>query len=333
MRVLKLVIWDLDETILTGILEEGSEAIDPAAGELMGRLSARGTLQALATHNQPEVLLPAIRRFQLAGLFVRTEASLGPKAGVVRRMLTDLAVSPSEAVFIDGDPFERDSMAFQVPGLSAWSIPELRAYLDENPITVTEEGKRRPEMYLEEQARARDEETAGDYEEFLRRCDIRIRIRPFASPDRERARELLERTHRMNLGVLSLEEAVERLDQASGGVVIGELSDRYGDMGRCAVAHLSPDAAGGADIEGLAISCRTRARGLALSMLVGLLRHPRNTYQLVRCRYVFNGVNRPLRMLLMAAGFKSQPGMDHLVLSADRLAQTALPDWVRISQS
>jgi methoxymalonate biosynthesis protein len=331
--MLKLVIWDLDETILTGILEEGNQSIDPAAGELLDRLRGRGSLQALATHNQPEMLLPVVQKFQWAGLFVRTEANLGPKARTVRRILRDLDVSPSDAAFIDTDPFERDSITFQVPGITAWSIPELRAYLDSHPVSVTEEGARRPEMYLEQQARSRDEEATGDYEEFLRRCGIRIRIRPFVSTDRARAKELLARTHRMNLGVLSLEEAVGRLEHAGSSTVVAEMTDSYGDMGRCAVVHLSPNAAGGADMESLAISCRTRARGLALSMLVGLLRHPRNTFELVRCRYVFNGMNRPLRMLLMAAGFKSQTGTEQLVLSAEQLARTELPDWVHISHS
>jgi FkbH-like protein len=331
MRVLKLVIWDLDETILTGVLEEGSDRVDPAAGALMDRLRARGALQALATQNQPEVLLPAIERLQWSGRFAQTEASLGPKAKMVRRILKSLSVSPADTAFVDTDPFERDSIALQVPGISAWSIPELRAYLDDHPATVTEEGARRPAMQREQQARLRDREAAGDYEEFLRRCDIRIRIRPFAAADRERARELLERTHRMNLGVLSLEDAVRRLDQADSRAVVAEMRDNYGDMGRCALVQFAPDAADGADIESLAISCRTRARGLSLSMLVGLLRHPMNTFGLVRCRYVFNGQNRPLRMLLMAAGFKRQPGADRLELSADRLARTELPGWVHIS--
>jgi hypothetical protein len=56
-----------------------------------------------------------------------------------------------------------------------------------------------------------------------------------------------------------------------------------------------------------------------------------NRFRLVRCRYVFNGLNRPLRMLLMAAGFTSQPGTDALAVSAEQLAETKLPDWVHVS--
>jgi FkbH-like protein len=331
MRVLKLVIWDLDETILTGILEEGDEAINPAAAELMGRLRARGTLQALATHNQPEVVLPAIERFHWSNLFVHAEADLGPKVTMVRRVLQKLSVSPLDTAFVDTDAFERDSIAFQVPGVSAWSLQDLQAYLDAHPTTVTEEGARRPDMYLEQQARARAAEAAGDYAGFLSRCNIRLRVRPFVPQDRERARELLARTHRMNLGVLTLEEAINGLDRAERCAVVAEMSDNYGDMGRCAFVHFTPDAADGADMDSLAISCRAGARGLSLSILIGLLRHPVNRFERVRCRYVFNGVNRPLRMLLMACGFKSQAGSDQLMVDAGQLARLELPEWVHVS--
>ena len=80
MRILKLVIWDLDETILTGILEEGDEEVNPLASELMRQLNERGILQALATQNPPEIIPRVIEKFDWSALFVQVEADLGPKA-------------------------------------------------------------------------------------------------------------------------------------------------------------------------------------------------------------------------------------------------------------
>ncbi len=65
-------------------------------------------------------------------------------------------------------------------------------------------------------------------------------------------------------------------------------------------------------------------------MLIGMLHHGNAKFRKYRCRYVFNGTNRPLRMLLMDAGFKPQPGTDELTLQADRLTGAKLPDWVHI---
>lgn len=334
MRILKLVIWDLDETILTGVLEEGDSEIDPVARRLMGRLRERGMLQALATHNPSTVVQAAIEKFGWSGLFVQAEADLGPKVKMVRRILDGLSLSPLDAAFIDADAFERDSIAFQVPGISTWSLDDLEYYLRENHGSTTDEGSRRSEMYINEQARQRDGAAVGDYSTFLRSCNIRLNIRPYCAQDADRVKELLARTHRMNLGALPLDEAVSRLENAEDrSVLVAEARDRYGDLGRCGVLHVRRDGTAKAIVESLAMSCRTSARGLSLAMLVGLLRYPGRESTQFGCRYVSNGSNRPLRMLLMAAGFQPQPGSATLVLSPGRLAGSETPDWVEITYS
>ncbi len=331
MRILKLVIWDLDETILDGILEEGDDTVNATADKVMPQLSDQGILQALATQNPANIIPPAIEKFGWQDTFVQVEADLGPKIRKVRRIIDTLSVNPLDTAFIDNDPFERDSIAAQVPGITSWSVTNLADYLANNNGDVTEEGRRRPQMYKEQLNRSKDEETAIDYEEFLRQCDIRLTIRPYESQDLGRVEELLTRTHRMNLGILPVEEATRRLSQPDEThVIVAEMKDDYGDMGRCGVVHLEPTGNGEALIESLAISCRTRARGLSLAMLVGMLRHPLAKFQTYRCRYISNGSNRPLRMLLMGAGFKPRKGSDELTLTADQLAAVELPDWAKI---
>jgi methoxymalonate biosynthesis protein len=331
VRILKLVIWDLDETILTGILEEGDEDTNPVASRLMQQLDHSGVLQALATQNQPEIIPSAIKKFGWSDSFVQVEADLGPKAKKVKRILEALGTNPLDAVFVDQDPFERGSIVAQIPDITAWPMSELEAYLEGHSSAATQEGRRRPQMYREQQARSRGRTHAAGYTNFLRSCNIQISIRPYAPEDSDRAEELLTRTHRMNLGVLPVDEAVARLKRpAEYSIIMAEMKDIYGDMGRCGILHLTPDKTGAAIIESLAISCRTRARGLSLAMLVGMLRHRDAQFDRYRCRYVNNGANRPLRMLLMGAGFKPQPGTDELMLNAERLAGLKLPDWINI---
>jgi FkbH-like protein len=331
MRILKLAIWDLDETLLTGIYMEGDRTVDPIASDLMTQMAERGVLQALATQNPPELIPGLIEEFGWSDSFIQVEADLGPKARKIRRILESLSVNPQDVAFIDQDAFERDSIAVQFPGITSWSVSALDSYLSAAKAQVTEEGRRRPQMYREQQARTQDEAEANDYEAFLRACDIRITVRPYRPEDAARAEELLRRTHQMNLGVLPIDEAVGRLSQRDAhSVLVAEMADVYGDMGRCGILHLTPDRDGEVLIESLAISCRTRARGLSLAMLVGMLTHANADFDQYRCRYVFNGSNRPLRMLLMGAGFKSLPDSDELTLSARQLARVELPDWAQI---
>jgi len=334
MRILKLVVWDLDETLLTGVLEEGSEDVNPVASKVMRQVGERGILQALATQNPPDAISTAIEEFGWSALFVQVEADLGPKVRKVRRILDTLDIDPLDTAFVDEDPFERDSISVQIPDITACLIADLEAHLDDTTSFATEETRRRPQMYREQQVRVRDEDAASDYTDFLRSCNTQITIRPYVPEDATRAGELLTRTHRMNLGVLPVGEAIARLNQpGEHHIIVAEMKDIYSDMGRCGIIHLTPDKNGGAIIESLAISCRTRARGLSLAMLVGLLRHTDAKFQKYCCRYIFNGFNRPLRMLLMGVGFKPQPEAGELMLYADQLANMGLPDWVHISYS
>jgi FkbH-like protein len=331
MRSLKLVIWDLDQTIVTGILEEGDEEKNPIAGKVIQRLDERGMLQALATQNSPSIVRPALDKLGWKNLFVQVEADLGPKLKKLKRILDALEVNVLDTAFVDEDPFERDSIAAQIPYITTWSIADLVAYLDGVSAVWTEEARRRSQIYRQQLTRTHDEKAASDYTEFLRSCNIQITIRPYQPEDAGRAEELLTRTHRMNLGVLPVDEAIARLNRLDEHhVVVGEIQDTYGDMGRCGLIHLTPANDGEAVIESLAISCRTRAKGLSLTMLAGLLRHPHSRFQQYRCRYIFNGSNRPLRMLLLGVGFKPQPHTDELVLNADRLRAIQLPDWAHL---
>ncbi len=331
MRILKLVIWDLDETILTGILEEGDEEINPAANKIMQQLDKRGILQALATQNPPGIIPAAVKKFGWSKLLVQVETDLGPKAKKVRRILDTLGVYPLDSAFVDEDPFERASITAQILDITALSIAELESYLAGGSSQVTVEARRRSQMYREQQTRTQAKGESQSYEAFLRSCNIRITIRSYAPQDAVRVEELLTRTHRMNLGVLPVAQAIARLDQpGEHHVVIAEIQDVYGDLGRCGIVHLTPDGNAGAVIESLAISCRTRARGLSLAMLIGLLRYTGDRFQKYRCRYINNGFNRPLRMLLMGAGFKPQAGTDELILHTHQLVDKELPDWVHI---
>jgi len=332
VRILKLIIWDLDETLLTGILEEGDKDINPVASKMLRQLDDRGILQAIATQSPPDLVSSAVENFGWSDLFVQVEAHLGSKARKVRHILDSLGINLLDTAFVDEDPFERDQLSVQIRNITTWSIAELETYLAGTDSQVTKEAQRRPQIYREQQARARDEEAVGELDDFLRSCNIQITIRPCIAEDAMRAEELLTRTHHMNLGVLPIDEAIARLNRPDEHhVIIAEMKDVYGDMGRCGIIHLSPVENSEAVIESLAISCRTRARGLSLGMLMGLIRHPDVRFKKYCCRYIFNGSNRPLRMLLMGAGFKPVANTDELVLYADRLENVELPDWIHIN--
>ena len=104
MRILKLVIWDLDETILTGILEEGDKDRNPSAAKVMLQLRERGVLQALATQNQPEVFRTATQNFEWLDVFVHTEVDLDPKIDKIKRIVDKFDINPLDTLRMSRGP-------------------------------------------------------------------------------------------------------------------------------------------------------------------------------------------------------------------------------------
>ena len=331
-RSLKLVVWDLDETLVRGVFAEGDRELVPGADDLLRALHGRGILQALATQNDDEVMREAIGHYDWEPLFQGALADFRPKHQKVLRILEQLDISAEHTVFVDDDPFERASIQAQIDGITSCSVAEIAEITASLDTPETEESRRRPQMYDELERRRVEGEAAADYESFLASCEMKVTIRPFRDDDEGRVRELLERTNRMNLGAnLPPDETLEGLGQDDGPrIVVSELSDRFGDSGRTGVVRLTPQADGSARIETLALSCRVRARGLALSMFVALLQHPSADFTRFVAPYTPTGRNRPLRMLLWAAGFEEHDG----VLSADRasLDRVDLPSWLTIEQ-
>lgn len=329
MRELKLVIWDLDETLITGVFAENDRDVDTVAQSLMARLYDRGTLQALATQNETEVMNEAVSHYGWEKCFQFTAGDLAPKQTKVAHILEGLGVSADHTVFVDNDPFERALMRVQVPGLLAWSVQELAAYVDALQGHVTEEARMRPEMYRALREQKTDEEIADDLEAFLTECDIRVLVRRYEATDEPRAIELLTRTNRMNLATPRSPANIVAAP-APTRLVIAELTDRYGDSGRCGLISVTPQTRGVGAIDSIAISCRARARGLSLAILIGMLQHPLGQFDTYRCVFRPTGRNRPLRMLLWAAGFSQLPGSQVLRAERRTLSAVVIPPWVRI---
>ena len=81
----KLIIWDLDETLWAGTLSEGEVVIDTSRGDLVRALNRRGIVNSICSKNdQPE----ARRRLEAEGLwdeFVFASIDWSPKGPRVAR--------------------------------------------------------------------------------------------------------------------------------------------------------------------------------------------------------------------------------------------------------
>jgi FkbH-like protein len=313
--VIKCVVWDIDNTLLTGtFLESGAQppAADPELLSVARELDGRGIVHALASKNPPSA---AEYVATITGLpFAAAECGWGAKSDAVRRIMDDLGLTPDAVAFVDDDLMERAEVAAGVPGvlvLSPEDAAEAPAWPDFSPAVLTAEGRRRGEMYAERRRR-QDAARAfgGSRDDFLRSVGTQVSIGPAGPADLPRLHELSVRTHQFNTALQPVSEAAlaALLGSAGHRLTAVRLRDEFGDDGIVGGAVTETAAAPGSwRVSLLVMSCRALGRGVLDALLAALCAGAADggaAELLIPC--LVTDRNVPLRLALAAAGFRAQ---------------------------
>jgi methoxymalonate biosynthesis protein len=316
--VIKCVIWDIDNTLLTGVYLESPERpppADPAMAGVLAQLSGRGIIHAIASRNPPEAA--GYTAAAVGHDFAAVECGWGRKSDAIGRILAELGLTPDAAAFVDDEAHERAEVSFALPDLlvlSGEDMADAAGWPEFGPAVVTAEARRRGARYA--QRRRRQEEArafGGSREEFLRYCGTTIAIGWAQPSDLPRLHELSVRTHQFNSAGQAISEAAlsALLDAPRRRVVTVGLADRFGDdglVGGCVIE------AGPADwtVPLLMMSCRAIGRGVIDVLLAWLTRAAAADGAVrlnIGCRLADR--NMPLRLALAGAGLRaSQASQD-----------------------
>ncbi len=354
--MIKLVIWDIDNTLLDGVYLESaaagqSDARQAAAGPATNRelarvlatLADRGVLHALASRNPPAAASYVER--VTGHRFAAAECGWESKSAAISRIAVGLDIALDAVAFVDDDALERAEVAFTLPEVTVLApeeMTEATGWPQFSPGAVTDEARRRGELYVVRQRRQEEARAfGGSREDFLRYCRTRVTIAPAATADLPRLHELSVRTHQFNSSgaPLAEQDLAGLLGSGSHRVVTVTLQDRFGDdglVGGCVIG--AGQGTGGWDVPVLMMSCRAMGRGVIDGLLAWLClaAHEAGAGQ-VTLPCVINPRNVPLRIALTGAGFRAGDGgrdaadgrMARYVRPLD-LPLPALPDWVVI---
>jgi FkbH-like protein len=349
--VIKCVIWDLDNTLLDGVYLESADqppAASPVLAAVLGDLAGRGILQAIASRNPPEACRYA--EHATGHAFAAIRCGWGAKSAAIEAIMSELGLTADAVAFVDDDALERAEVSFRLPGvlvLEPRDMPEAAGWPQFGPPAVTDEARRRGQLYLQRQSRQEEARAfGGSREDFLRYCGTRVTIAPAAVADLPRLHELSVRTHQFNSTGLAVGEAefADSLGSASHQVVTVRLADRFGDdgmVGACVIVA----SAGAWQVPLLMMSCRALGRGVIDALLAWICRAASVADQReVAIDCVINPRNVPLRIALTGAGFRAAgSGGRASGAGASGAARTAvyrrapgeplpaLPDWATVA--
>ena len=350
LRLIKCVVWDLDETLWTGVLAEGAPPQPrPAVLAVIDALAARGILHSVASRNDPAAAKQLLAAPQLAARFVAPQVSWEPKDKALRRIAATLNIGLDSLAFVDDSPFERAAVASLLPEvlvLAPADVPTLPDHPEFQPGPVTAEAAQRMAMYRENEKRqAAEKAFFGSHRDFLCSCNMHLHIAPATEADVSRVYEMVQRTNQLNsTGVrYSLEDVTRRVhDPARYLCPVARLTDRFGDYGLIGAALVDRrgDAGAGWLVELLMLSCRVEGRGIPGALLRRLLARAQDAGQpTLAALYRPTPQNRQMVVLLRSLGFRAAEtiaGADPLVAGATVFRRALAgplppdPEWLQI---
>jgi len=286
-KTVKVVAWDLDNTVWDGILiEAGANGLrlKPGIRQVMETLDRRGIVNSVVSKNTYEDAMDQLKRFGLDDLIVFPKISWGPKSEAVRSLIADFNVGADTVVFLDDDRFEREEVKAGNPNVRVLDSAEYLALPDlpEFCPEVSRESADRRQSYQKQKIR-RDAQASfsGDYRNFLKSCELNMSIMRGSDDNLERIQELVQRTNQMNFsGSRYDRQRVAELihDQTYDSFCV-HCKDRFGDYGNVGFAlvkrQIEENTAFTPQLVDLMFSCRVQSKRTEHAFLIWLLHHYR----------------------------------------------------------
>ncbi len=324
----KCLVLDLDNTLWGGILGEdgcarlrlGGDAVGQAYREfqqaILG-LHRRGILLALCSRNDEAEAMSVVGTHP--GMVLRPEhfsavrVNWGDKVSNLQALAAELNVGLDSFVFIDDDPFERQSVRERLPQVLVVDLPrdpalyrstllQLDAF---DTLRVTSEDRARGRMYQERRAHERLRTEAGSLEAYLAGLQMEITAVPLRGPTRTRLFQLVHKTNQFNLTTRRYSEAeFEAFTGAADYRVFGvRVQDRLGDSGVVGLVVLRL-AGETCEIDTFLLSCRVLGRSIESAVLAYAVKLARQVHaSRMRGRYIPTAKNGLVRDFYQRHGF------------------------------
>jgi FkbH-like protein len=333
----KCVVWDLDDTLWSGILLEHDQvALRPGVERVLRELDARGILHSIASKNDHAAAMARLTELGVAHYFLYPQISWNAKSAALATIQRELNIGMDAILFLDDQAFERDEAASVHPELTTLDAADplgLLALPRLMPRFITDDSARRRQMYLEDARRRRDEDGyQGPSSEFLAGLGMRFRISPAGANDLERAEELTIRTNQLNsTGITYAYDELEALRHSPDHLLLMcELEDRYGSYGKIGLALVHKGAETWT-LKLLLMSCRVMSRGVGGVLLDHVMLAARAAGKRLRADFRDTGKNKLMYVTYKFAGFRViDQTADRVILEDDLSRTPALPDHLTV---
>ena len=284
----KCLILDLDNTVWGGVIgDDGLEGIELGHGLGIGKaftefqmwikkLKQRGIIICVASKNNEETAKEPFEKhpdmiLKLDDIAV-FQANWETKVDNIRTIQGILNIGFDSMVFLDDNPFERNMVRENIPGITVPELPEDPAmYLEYlyslnlfETASYSNADKDRTKQYQVEAKRVSLSKTFTNEADFLKSLNMISTVSGFTRFNTPRVAQLSQRSNQFNLRTIRYTEAdIESMAQDPDVIDLSfTLEDKFGDNGLIAVIIMKKQDEETLFIDTWFMSCRVLKRGM-----------------------------------------------------------------------
>lgn len=309
----KCIILDLDNTLWGGVIgDDGIEGIQLGHGLGIGKaftefqmwvkkLRQRGIILCVASKNNEDTAKePFIKHpdmvLKLDDIAV-FQANWETKVDNIRAIQKILNIGFDSMVFVDDNPFERNIVRENIPGITVPDLPEDPAeYLEYlyglnlfETASFSSADKDRTKQYQVEAQRVSLSKTFENESDFLKSLNMVSNVSGFTSFNTPRVAQLSQRSNQFNLRTVRYtEDEVAQMGLDPSVIDISfTLEDKFGDNGLICVVILRKNGTDTAFIDTWFMSCRVLKRGMEIFTLNTIMEKAREAgIKKIRAQYI-----------------------------------------------
>lgn len=331
----KVIVLDCDNTLWKGIAgEDGATGVIVDEGyrvlqRLMIEKYEQGFLIALCSkNNEPDVWEVFDRNEGMIlkkDHLVHWKINWNTKSSNIEEMARELNLGVDSFVFIDDNPVECAEVMTDSPKVLSLRLPKesntipqwLKHVWAIDKIKVTEEDKKRTEMYRAEKKRMATQTESQSLDDFLASLELQVSMNKMKAGQVPRVAQLTQRTNQFNLSTIRRKEDdilnLEKEDDTMIWVV--EISDKFGDYGIVGVI-ISRRKGNVLFLDSLLLSCRALGRGVESAMLAGLRQYcGEHGLESLEAHYFPTKKNKPLLGFMEDRWEKQEEHQDYTVFA------------------
>lgn len=284
----KCLILDLDNTLWGGVIgDDGLEGIQLGHGLGIGKmftefqmwikkLKQRGIIICVASKNYEEVAKEPFEKhpdmvLKLDDIAV-FQANWETKVDNIRTIQQILNIGFDSMVFLDDNPFERNMVRENIPGITVPELPEFpEDYLEYlyslnlfETASYSNLDKDRTKQYQVEAQRVSLSKTFTNEADFLKSLNMESTVSGFNKFNTPRVAQLSQRSNQFNLRTVRYTDAdIEALANDPDVIDLSfTLEDKFGDNGLIAVVIMKPLDKETLFVDTWFMSCRVLKRGM-----------------------------------------------------------------------